>query len=187
MMKKENKISLSLRSQQNIEMKLKKFEKKFRYSLIFCGICFSIMAYIATHQPTYIEPYGLDRKVRLTINRLDPFYLRSLARNDAQTYFDITPQTIEGASGIFLTRIEPKYFGETQIALKKRMKEYLDSNKSTVFYPENNAEVNNNTVTLKGNLLTVIGDKITNQQAISLTITYDIEGGRAYIKGWKYV
>ena len=182
-----SKYARYLRSQQNIELKLKKFEKQNRYRLLFCMIVFSLMAYVVIHQPTYIEPYGLDKKVKLTINRLDPHYLMILARDDAQTYFDVTPQTVSGTSDIFLTRVEPRFFGETQVALKKREKDYFNDNKSTVFFPENTAQVLNDTVTLKGNLLTFIGDKITNRKAIILTVTYDIDGGRAYIKRWDYV
>lgn len=182
-----NKYARYLRSQQNIELKLKKFEKQNRYQLLFCIIVFSLMAYVVIHQPIYIEPYGLDKKVKLSINRLDPYYLMKLARDDAQTYFDVTPQTISGASDIFLTRVEPKFFGETEVALKKREKDYRNDNKSTVFFPENKAQVMTDIVTLKGNLLTFIGDKITNRKAIVLTVTYDIDGGKAYIKRWNYV
>jgi len=184
--KKCNRYARYLRSQQNIEMKLKKFDKQNRYLLLFCVIVFSVMVYVVIHQPIYIEPYGLDKKVKLTINRLDPYYLMTLARDDAQTYFDVTPQTIAGASAIFLTRIEPRFFGETEVALKKREKDYRNDNKSTVFFPDNNGLILNDTVTLKGNLLTFIGDKITSQKAVTLKITYDINGGKAYIKRWDY-
>ncbi len=192
MVDEQNKKAISkyaryLRSQQNIELKLRKFEKQNRYRLLFCLIIFSVMVYVVIHQPVYIEPYGLDKRVKLTINRLDPYYLTKLARDDAQTYFDVTPQTVAGSSDIFLTRIEPQFFGETQVALKKREKDYRNDNKSTVFFPENKTQVLNDTVTLKGNLITVIGDRITNRKAITLTVIYDIDGGRAYIKRWDYV
>lgn len=175
-----------VQSRQNLELKLKTVAKRSRYNLLFCMISFMVMGYVVVHQPTYIVPYGLDKKVKVSINRVDSTYLSLLARNDAATYFNVTPQSVVGASGIFLTRIRPDYFGDTQVDLKKREKEYVNDNKSTLFYPEDNTVVTNESVSLKGNLITVIGNKITNQRTITLSITYAIDNGMTYIKRWHY-
>lgn len=184
---KKSKIGKYIRSHQNIELELRKFSRRNKFCLLFSSLCLILVVYVVVHRPTYIVPYGLEKKVKLSVNRMTPYYLMRLARNDAETYFNVTPQTIKGASSIFLTRIEPSLYGKTQVLLRQRSAKYLQDNKTTMFFPENKSTVKGTVVQLKGNLITYVGDKKISAKETNLTVTYEIENGTSYIQRWQYV
>ena len=56
-----------------------------------------------------------------------------------------------------------------------------------MFYPANTASVDGDTVKLTGTLVSWIDNKITNNKKITLSVTYSINNGMAYIVRWKDV
>ena len=125
--------------------------------------------------------------MQVSINKVSPHYLSTLASADAALYFDIDPANIKLQSDNFLSRIYPAIYGDIQLKLLARMKEILQSNLSQVFYPEKVlVQDKTNFVQIKGQLIKLITDKVISTQAITLEIRYQFVNGLAYIQGWKY-
>lgn len=176
-----------IQSNQNLSLQMRQFNRKAKLWMVFGVLCLLMVVYMSIRRPTYLIPYGgIHHKVKFVVNRVDPYYLMVMAREDAATYFNATPRTIKGQSDLFLTRILPSLFGSTQVKMLEREKKYATNNTATTFYPENNAQIEGDTVVLNGSLITWIGDKITAQKTIKLTVKYAIKNGMAYIAGWTY-
>lgn len=175
-----------LHSQQELQRQLRQFTQRHRNWLVFGFLCLALAAYVSLHRTTVLVPYGLDQRVSVGLTQATPYYLTLLARNDAMTYFNATPKTIESASAIFLTRLQPQLYGDLQAPLLKRAQDYRRDNQTTVFFPIAGARVEGETVTLQGNLVTLIGDKTVRHQTLTVKVVYQSFHGLRYIAAWNY-
>lgn len=165
--------------------------KKAKYSeYTFCSIILMLaaaLAYIATHQLVTLVPYNLGEKVEVAINKMSYQYLIAIGSADAALFFDYDPSNVKTQAELFLARVYPEIYGDTQIKLLSRSKEVIQSNISQVFYPAKFfTELNNKTVTIYGRLVNRIVDKLIKSENIALKISYQIENGYTYIKDWSY-
>lgn len=182
----KNSMAKYLHSQQELQRQLRQITRRHRYWLVFGLVCLMLTAYVSVHHSTYLIPYGLKQEAELSMTVASPYYLTTLAQDDAATYFNVTPQTIDNASAIFLTRLNPGLYGKLQQAMQARAAAYRRDNQSTVFFAMDGARVKGESVTLKGNLLTLIGDRVTQHQVIHLQVTYHSVNGLRYIERWDY-
>ena len=173
-----------LQNKQNLEVDAKRHRRKLRYALIGLTLLACLFAYVCLHRPVILVPYGLDKKVSVSVSRVSPYYLMLLARNDAATYFDVTPQSIDENMSLFLARIAPRYVGQLQIPIKKRSMTIKKADKSSMFFPGEGAVIKGNTVTLKGRLIELISNKIIHNTSRTVTVTYDNINGQLFIKEW---
>ena len=117
-----------VRSQQNLILQVAKYKRR---SLVWMGFglgALLLVVYLALHQTTYLIPYGLEQKTAVSVSRVTPYYLEQLARSDALTYFDVTPQTVKQSATLFLTRVLPSLYGPVQVQLGEREKTYQKDN-----------------------------------------------------------
>lgn len=173
-----------LKSAQNLETDAKKSTRKLRYACIGIGFLLVLLAYVAVHRPVILVPYGLDKKVSISVSRVTPYYLMLLARRDAATYFDVTPMTIDNNMALFLSRVAPRYVGQVQLLVKKRSAVFKNSDKSAIFYPGANTVVKGDHVTLKGRLIEMMSNKIVRNTDMTVNVTYDNINGQLFIKAW---
>lgn len=173
-----------LKSAQNLEVDSKKSHRKLRYAAIGIGFLLLLLVYVAVHRPVILVPYGLDKKVSVSVSRVTPYYLMLLSRDDAATYFDVTPITIDNNMALFLSRVAPRYVGQVQLMVKKRSAVFKNSDKSAIFYPGATAVVKGYHVTLTGRLIEMMSNKIVRNTEKTLNVTYENINGQLFIKAW---
>lgn len=145
------------------------------------------IAYMATHHAQYLIPYGLDKKVAISVHHVTPAYLSQLALADAAVYFNVDRMTATTQSALFLSRVDPSAFGSVEVDIKQRDHEIIHDDISQAFYPEKYyIKKNTQTIVIKGMLKRWLSEKLIAHQHILLTIDYVNRGGQLFIHQWRY-
>ena len=163
-------------------------QKRLIYGLlILLGFLCSVIGYMALHKIEYLIPYNMNEKVSVSVNKVTPEYLTTLAMADAATYFDVDRYNVETQTQIFLSRIDPGFMGTAELELNQRKKKIISDNLAQVFYPINfYVKKNTRFVVLKGRLVKWLSSKLVQSSIIKISADYSNINGHIFIKKWTY-
>lgn len=159
-------------------------------SMVLIGILiFETIAllWLASHQTALLIPQHLPRdKGAIKVDLGSPYspdYVTAVAKGDAYSLLNWTPDSIEQQYGMFMSRLTPALYDAQRQVLLNESKMHREEGLTQSFYVTRSF-VADNEVTLHGILVRATGGREIFRGSAVYTLTYtDTGGGVLYVSG----
>lgn len=138
------------------------------------------LVWLASHQTALLIPQHLPHdKGAIKVDLGSPFspdYLTAVAKGDAYSLLNWTPDSIDGQYGLFMSRLTPALYDAQREVLLAEVKSHKDDGLTQSFYVTRSF-VSGNEVTLRGILVRAAGGREIYRGPAAYTLTYSDAGG----------
>ncbi|KVP16784.1 TraE/TraK family type IV conjugative transfer system protein [Burkholderia ubonensis] len=138
------------------------------------------LGWVASHQTALLIPQHLPRdKGAIKVDLGSPFspdYLTAVAKGDAYSLLNWTPDSIDQQYGMFMSRLTPALYDVQREKLLTEVKEHQTEGLTQSFYVTRSF-VTDNEVTLRGILVRATGGREIFRGPAAYTLTYTDGGG----------
>lgn len=138
------------------------------------------LGWVASHQTALLIPQHLPHdKGAIKVDLGSPFspdYLTAVAKGDAYSLLNWTPDSIDQQYGMFMSRLTPALYDAQREVLLAESKSHRDEGLTQSFYVTRSF-VSGNEVTLRGILVRATGGREVYRGPAAYTLTYSDSGG----------
>jgi hypothetical protein len=138
------------------------------------------LCWVASHQTALLIPQQLPRdKGAIKVDLGSPFtpdYLTAVAKGDAYSLLNWTPDSIDAQYGLFISRLTPALYDTQREQLLAESKAHSDDGLTQSFYVTRSF-VKDNEVTLRGILVRSTGGREIFRGPAAYALTYSDGGG----------
>lgn len=138
------------------------------------------LGWVASHQTALLIPQHLPRdKGAIKVDLGSPFspdYLTAVAKGDAYSLLNWTPDSIDQQYGMFMSRLTPAMYDVQREKLLAESKEHRDEGLTQSFYVTRSF-VSGNEVTLRGILVRATGGREVYRGPAAYIFSYSDSGG----------
>jgi hypothetical protein len=138
------------------------------------------LCWVASHQTALLIPQQLPHdKGPIKVDLGSPFtpdYLTAVAKGDAYSLLNWTPDSIDAQYGLFISRLTPALYDSQREQLLAESKAHSDEGLTQSFYVTRSF-VKDNEVTLRGILVRATGGREIYRGPAAYALTYSDSGG----------
>ena len=133
-----------------------------------------------TREKTIVVPPTLDRSFWVHGDEVSPDYLEQMAVYFASLALSYNPDNIRHQVTLFLRYADPEGYGALAARLEGDTEKVERNRLASVFYPQE-IRIKGYQVALTGQLITLVGDKQTEQRQTAFLIAFAYRNGRLFV------
>jgi len=130
-----------------------------------------------TREKTIVVPPTLDKAFWVRGDELSPDYLEQMAVYFASLALSYNPDNIRHQVSLFLRYADPQSYGALAAQLEGDAEKVERNRLASVFYPQE-IRIKRRQVALTGQLITLVGNKQTEQRQTAFLIAFTYRDGR---------
>jgi len=130
-----------------------------------------------TREKTIVVPPTLDKAFWVQGDDLSPDYLEQMAVYFASLALSYNPDNIRHQVSLFLRYADPQSYGALAAQLEGDAEKVERNRLASVFYPQE-IRIKHRMVALTGQLITLVGNKQTEQRQTAFLIAFTYRNGR---------